>query len=100
MYSILLMFSLPFIIVREVHEEAKLAREKASDIKMLRQEQAAARREKLKQAYLKKKLEKLKASSKAEQTWPACGKYLLYFLCVNCKYLTAIGGWSVLQMFC
>lgn len=63
-----LMFSLPSIIIREVHEEAKLAREKASDIKMLRQEQAAARREKLKQAYLKKKLEKLKASSKAEQT--------------------------------
>lgn len=63
-----LMFSLPSIIFREVHEEAKLAREKASDIRMLRQEQATARREKLKQAYLKKKLENLKASSKAEET--------------------------------
>ncbi|CAI9087947.1 OLC1v1022155C1 [Oldenlandia corymbosa var. corymbosa] len=54
--------------VMEVHQEAKIAREKASDVKMMRQEQAAARREKLKQAYLKKKLEKLKASSKPEQT--------------------------------
>lgn len=53
--------------VMEVHEEATLAREKASDLKIRRQEQAAARREKLKQAYLRKQLEKLKASSK-EQT--------------------------------
>lgn len=52
--------------LREVHEEATLAREKASDLKIRRQEQAAARREKLKQAYLRKQLEKLKASSKTE----------------------------------
>ncbi|KAK4399342.1 hypothetical protein Sango_1409700 [Sesamum angolense] len=51
----------------EVHEEANQAREKVSELKMRRQEQAAARREKLKQAYLLKQLEKLKAS-KAEQT--------------------------------
>ncbi|KAL3522670.1 hypothetical protein ACH5RR_015504 [Cinchona calisaya] len=55
-------------LVMEVHEEAKLAREKTSDLKMRRQEQAAGRREKLKNAYLKKQLEKLKASSKTEQT--------------------------------
>ncbi|XP_027087690.1 uncharacterized protein At4g18257-like isoform X1 [Coffea arabica] len=53
--------------VMEVHEEAKLAREKASDLKIRRQEQAAARQEKLKRAYLKKQLEKLKASSKGDQ---------------------------------
>lgn len=50
-----------------MHEEAKMAREKASDLKMRRQEQVVARREKLKQAYLKKQLEKLKASSKGDQ---------------------------------
>lgn len=50
---------------REVHEEANQAREKASELKLRRQEQAAARREKLKQAYLKKRLENLKAA----QTW-------------------------------
>lgn len=48
--------------VREVHEEANRAREKASEIKLRRQEQIAAHREKLKQAYLQKKLEQLKAS--------------------------------------
>ncbi|KAL6567306.1 hypothetical protein OROGR_000974 [Orobanche gracilis] len=53
--------------VMEVHEEANQAREKVSELKMRRQEQAAGRREKLKQAYLRKQLEKLKAS-KAEQT--------------------------------
>ncbi|KAL0442537.1 UNVERIFIED_CONTAM: hypothetical protein Slati_1976400 [Sesamum latifolium] len=53
--------------VMEVHEEANQAREKVSELKMRRQEQVAARREKLKQAYLRKQLEKLKAS-KAEQT--------------------------------
>ncbi|KAL0398349.1 UNVERIFIED_CONTAM: hypothetical protein Sradi_2178200 [Sesamum radiatum] len=53
--------------VMEVHEEANQAREKVSELKMRRQEQAAARREKLKQAYLRKQLEKLKAS-KAEET--------------------------------
>ncbi|XP_057764217.1 uncharacterized protein At4g18257-like [Salvia miltiorrhiza] len=53
--------------VMEVHEEANQAREKVSELKMRRQEQLAAKREKLKQAYLRKQLEKLKAS-KAEQT--------------------------------
>ncbi|KAK6917203.1 hypothetical protein RJ641_017954 [Dillenia turbinata] len=55
-------------LVREVHEEVSQAREKASELKLRRHEQATARREKLKQAYLKKQLEKLKASSKTEQT--------------------------------
>ncbi|WRX26729.1 hypothetical protein QQP08_019216 [Theobroma cacao] len=54
--------------VREVHEEANQAREKVSELKLRRQEQAAARREKLRQAYLRKQLEKLKAASKTEQT--------------------------------
>lgn len=54
--------------VREVHEEASEAREKASELKFRRQEQAVSRREKLKQAYLKKRLENLKAASKAGQT--------------------------------
>ncbi|GAU47379.1 hypothetical protein TSUD_83120 [Trifolium subterraneum] len=49
--------------VREVHEEANRAREKASEIKLRRQEQLAAHREKLKQAYLRKRLEQLKATS-------------------------------------
>ncbi|WVZ20586.1 hypothetical protein V8G54_007908 [Vigna mungo] len=48
---------------REVHEEVNQAREKASEIKLRRQEQVAAHREKLKQAYLRKKVEQLKASS-------------------------------------
>ncbi|KAI7741464.1 hypothetical protein M8C21_028186 [Ambrosia artemisiifolia] len=50
--------------VREVHEEVNQAREKVSELKVRRQEQVAARREKLKQAYLRKQLEKLKAQSK------------------------------------
>ncbi|KAG6581422.1 hypothetical protein SDJN03_21424, partial [Cucurbita argyrosperma subsp. sororia] len=54
--------------VREVHEEVNQAREKASELKLRRQEQAAARREKLKQAYLRKQIEKLKASSNSGQT--------------------------------
>ncbi|XP_027352568.1 uncharacterized protein At4g18257-like [Abrus precatorius] len=49
--------------IQEVHEEANRAREKASEIKLRRQEQVAAHREKLKQAYLRKKLEQLKATS-------------------------------------
>lgn len=53
--------------VMEVHKEASQAREKASELKLRRQEQVAARREKLKQAYLRKQLEKSKAS-KTEQT--------------------------------
>lgn len=53
---------------REVHEEVNQAREKASELKLHRQEQAATRREKLRQAYLKKRLENFKAASNAEQT--------------------------------
>ncbi|KAL2475041.1 Cytochrome b561/ferric reductase transmembrane protein family [Abeliophyllum distichum] len=53
--------------VMEVHEEVNQARENVSQLKIRRQEQIAARREKLKQAYLRKQLEKLKAS-KTEQT--------------------------------
>ncbi|KAF9620388.1 hypothetical protein IFM89_011761 [Coptis chinensis] len=49
--------------VREVHVEVNQAREKASTLKMQRQEQATARREKLRQAYLRKQLEKLKAAA-------------------------------------
>lgn len=56
--------------VREVHEEVNQARENASELKLRRQEQAAARREKLKQAYIRKQLEKAKSTmtSKQEQT--------------------------------
>ncbi|KAM7257953.1 hypothetical protein ACFE04_013694 [Oxalis oulophora] len=54
--------------VREVHEEANQEREKVSELKFRREEQVAARREKLKQAYLRKQLEKLKAASKTETT--------------------------------
>lgn len=53
--------------VMEIHKEASQAREKASELKLRRQEQVATRREKLKQAYLRKQIEKLKAS-KTEQT--------------------------------
>ncbi|KAM7524979.1 hypothetical protein LguiA_014881 [Lonicera macranthoides] len=52
--------------VREVHEEVNQAREKASDLKMRRQEQAAMRRLKLKHAYLRKKLEAAASSFKTE----------------------------------
>lgn len=54
--------------VMEVHEEASEARQKASELKMRREEQVAARREKLKQAYLKKQREKLIAQVKAAQS--------------------------------
>lgn len=63
-----MIFTLVFLFFREVHEEANLAREKASELKQRREEQAAARREKLKQAYIRKQLEKLKAASNKEQT--------------------------------
>lgn len=53
--------------VKEVHEEANQAREKVSELKLRRQLQEAARREKLKQAYLKKQVERLKAASAAKQ---------------------------------
>ncbi|KAF4360157.1 uncharacterized protein At4g18257 [Cannabis sativa] len=50
--------------VREVHQEANQAREKASELKSRREQQVNARREKLKQAYLRKQLDrKLKAAS-------------------------------------
>uniref|UniRef100_A0ACD5W2C9 Uncharacterized protein n=1 Tax=Avena sativa TaxID=4498 RepID=A0ACD5W2C9_AVESA len=51
--------------VREVHAEVSEARHKASTMKSRRQEQELARREKLKQAYLKKRLEKLIAEKQA-----------------------------------
>ncbi|XP_021836036.1 uncharacterized protein At4g18257 [Spinacia oleracea] len=56
--------------VREVHEEVNQARENASELKLRRQEQAAARREKLRQAYIRKQLEKVKSTmtTKQEQT--------------------------------
>ncbi|KAH9606960.1 hypothetical protein KSS87_009354 [Heliosperma pusillum] len=53
--------------VKEVHEEANEAREKVSEVKQRRQEHAAARREKLKQAYLRKRLENLKATATTKQ---------------------------------
>ncbi|XP_078431860.1 uncharacterized protein At4g18257-like [Wolffia australiana] len=54
--------------VREVHEEASEAREKATELKIRRQEQEAARRDRLRQAYLKKRLEKVKAASQVGPT--------------------------------
>ncbi|PIA30114.1 hypothetical protein AQUCO_05700081v1 [Aquilegia coerulea] len=54
--------------VREVHTEATQAREKASVLKLQRQEQATARREKLRQAYLRKQLEKLTAAAKMKDS--------------------------------
>ncbi|XP_047057708.1 uncharacterized protein At4g18257-like [Lolium rigidum] len=60
--------------VREVHEEVSEARHKVSTMKSRRQEQDLARREKLKQAYLKKRLEKLiaeKQASSASDDQPA-----------------------------
>jgi hypothetical protein len=58
--------------VREVHDEVNEARVKVSDLKLRRQEQAVSRREKLKQAYLRKQLEKLKAAS-SSKTEPLIG---------------------------
>ncbi|KAJ1284678.1 hypothetical protein BS78_03G223500 [Paspalum vaginatum] len=54
--------------VREVHEEVSEARQKASMVRSRRQEQDAARREKLRQAYLKKRLGKLIAEKQASST--------------------------------
>ncbi|KAL5219895.1 hypothetical protein ABZP36_024608 [Zizania latifolia] len=51
--------------VREVHEEVSEARQKASTLKSRRQDQEAARREKLRQTYLRKRLEKLIAEKQA-----------------------------------
>ncbi|RZS01848.1 hypothetical protein BHM03_00031782 [Ensete ventricosum] len=50
--------------VREIHEEASQARAKATTLKLRRQELEAARREKLRQAYLRKQLEKLTAAKR------------------------------------
>lgn len=66
MIKIIIMIVVWFSLLREVHEEVNQAREKASDLKLRRQEQATTRREKLRQAYLRKQLEKLKAASKTE----------------------------------
>nr|KJB57269.1 hypothetical protein B456_009G156000 [Gossypium raimondii] len=55
------------IWLQEVHEEVNQARERVSELKLRRQEQAAAHREKLRQAYLRKQVEKLKSASKTEQ---------------------------------
>ncbi|CAN6478556.1 unnamed protein product [Victoria cruziana] len=59
-------------LVREVHEEVSQARETASALKLRRQAQAQANREKLRQAYLRKQIEKLKAA-KAEESRQTTG---------------------------
>ncbi|CAN8274652.1 unnamed protein product [Cochlearia groenlandica] len=59
--------SLHVRMVKEVHEEVNQAREKATELKQRRQEQATNRREKLRQAYLRKQLEKLKAQQQHQQ---------------------------------
>ncbi|KAK9714420.1 hypothetical protein RND81_06G092800 [Saponaria officinalis] len=53
--------------IKEVHEEANQAREKVTEVRLRRQEHAAARRERLKQAYLRKRLENLKAAAATKQ---------------------------------
>ncbi|KAL9224879.1 hypothetical protein vseg_000867 [Gypsophila vaccaria] len=53
--------------IKEVHEEANQAREKVSEVRLRRQEHAAARRERLKEAYLRKRLENLKATAATKQ---------------------------------
>ncbi|XP_021763922.1 uncharacterized protein At4g18257-like [Chenopodium quinoa] len=53
--------------VREVHEEVNQARVNTSELKLRRQEQAAARREKLRQAYIRKQLEKVKSTTTTRQ---------------------------------
>ncbi|KAL2930552.1 hypothetical protein RDABS01_035962 [Bienertia sinuspersici] len=53
--------------VREVHEEVNQAREKASELKLRRQEQANSRREKLRQAYIRKQLEKARSMTPTKQ---------------------------------
>lgn len=55
-------------LVREVNEETNEARVKASGLKQRRQMQAEKNREKLRQAFLKKQIEKLKAAKAAENT--------------------------------
>ncbi|KAH9312071.1 hypothetical protein KI387_027106 [Taxus chinensis] len=53
-------------LVREVNEETTEARENASILKQRRQIQAEKNREKLRQAFLKKQIEKLKAAKTEE----------------------------------
>lgn len=55
------------VLVRQVNEETIEAREQATLLKQRRQIQAQKSREKLKQAFLKKKLEKLKAAEKKQK---------------------------------
>uniref|UniRef100_A0A803MDI7 Uncharacterized protein n=1 Tax=Chenopodium quinoa TaxID=63459 RepID=A0A803MDI7_CHEQI len=55
------------VFLREVHEEVNQARVNTSELKLRRQEQAAARREKLRQAYIRKQLEKVKSATIAKQ---------------------------------
>ncbi|XP_057865936.2 uncharacterized protein At4g18257 [Cryptomeria japonica] len=55
-------------LVREVNEETTEAREKASILKQRRQIQAEKNREKLRQAFLRKQIEKLKAAKTEENT--------------------------------
>uniref|UniRef100_A0A8R7TW21 Reverse transcriptase zinc-binding domain-containing protein n=2 Tax=Triticum urartu TaxID=4572 RepID=A0A8R7TW21_TRIUA len=55
----------PSYLRREVHDEVSQARQKASTMKHRRQEQESARREKLRQAFLKKRLDKLMAEKQA-----------------------------------
>ncbi|KFK28503.1 hypothetical protein AALP_AA7G004600 [Arabis alpina] len=57
-------------LVKEVHEEVNQAREKETVLKQKRQELATNRREKLKQAYLRKQIEKLKAQQQQQQDEP------------------------------
>lgn len=55
------------ILIRQVNEETIEAREKATLLKQRRQQQAEKNREKLRQAFIKKKLEKLKAAERKEK---------------------------------
>jgi hypothetical protein len=53
-----------YICCREVNEETIEAREKSSSLKQRRQMQAEKNREKLRLAFLKKQVKKLKSSAK------------------------------------
>lgn len=55
------------VFFRQVNEETIEAREQATLLKQRRQMQAQKSREKIKQAFLKKKLEKLKAAEKKQK---------------------------------
>eukprot|EP01018_Ginkgo_biloba_P025851 Gb_27528 [translate_table: standard] len=62
-------------LVREVNEETTEARGKASILKQRRQSQAEKNREKLRHAFLKKQIEKLKAVKSDEHTQPSVSPY-------------------------